>query len=383
MRIGVITWPLGEQKKGLKIARSLLYKYLKILEPISSETQVISQNLSLSEFSWHPNTVHITNIKAFSHSSNSFIRIINYIIYQFAVCLKLIKISNKIDVVFMYGGSSLLLPNIIAHIMRKKVFIFAQGPDSKVTKLSYPSRIGGILSSINKSANDLNWSLADRIIVETKSEVEYEGMHGLGNKILATGALFVDNTQFNSRNIYRARRKLVGYVGSLGAAKGVMEFVGAIPIISKEDTEIQFLIGGDGSLLDEIKATVFTFECKEKVKITGWISDEDLPIYLSDLRLLVLPSYTEGLPTIILEAMACGTPVLVTPVGGIPDIIKDGETGFILENNSSESIAKNVLRAINYPGIDMVIKNASSLFELNFTYAAAVERYKRILLCSQ
>jgi hypothetical protein len=61
---------------------------------------------------------------------------------------------------------------------------------------------------------------------------------------------------------------------------------------------------------------------------------------------MVIPSFTEGLPNIMLEAMACGTPVLATPVGAISDIIRDSETGFIMENNSPKCIIENVNRVI-------------------------------------
>ena len=78
-------------------------------------------------------------------------------------------------------------------------------------------------------------------------------------------------------------------------------------------------------------------------------------------------------------AMACGTPVLATSVGGIPDVIKDGETGFILENNSPECIAENVMRALKYPNLEEIVKNARKLIEKEYTYEAAVERYKNIV----
>ena len=77
--------------------------------------------------------------------------------------------------------------------------------------------------------------------------------------------------------------------------------------------------------------------------------------------------------------MACGTPVLATPVGGVPDVIKDDETGFIIEDNSPECIAENVERALNSPDLDKIVKNARELVEKEFTYEAAVERYREIL----
>ena len=77
--------------------------------------------------------------------------------------------------------------------------------------------------------------------------------------------------------------------------------------------------------------------------------------------------------------MACGTPVLATSVGGVPDVIKDEETGFIMKDNSPECIAKNVMRALEHPDLEKIVENARALVEREFTYEAAVERYRKIL----
>ncbi len=116
-----------------------------------------------------------------------------------------------------------------------------------------------------------------------------------------------------------------------------------------------------------------------RVDLPGWISHDDLPAYLNHLRLLVLPSYTEGLPNIMLEAMACGTPVLATPVGAIPDVIIDGKTGFIMENNSPECIAENVARALASPDLEEIAEAGRRFVEENFTFERVVERWKEVL----
>ena len=110
-----------------------------------------------------------------------------------------------------------------------------------------------------------------------------------------------------------------------------------------------------------------------------WIPHDKLPDYMNELKLVVLPAYAEGLPNIMLEAMACGTPVLATPVGAIPDVIKDGETGFIMEDNSPECIAENVVWALKHPDLGLIVENARVLVGREFTYEAAVKRYRMIL----
>lgn len=105
---------------------------------------------------------------------------------------------------------------------------------------------------------------------------------------------------------------------------------------------------------------------------------DKLPDYLYELKLLILSSYTENLPNITLEVMACGTPVLATTVGAIPCVIEEGDTGYIIEDNSPACIAENVMHALEHPDLEMIVGNAR-LVERELTYGAVVERYRKIL----
>ena len=158
-----------------------------------------------------------------------------------------------------------------------------------------------------------------------------------------------------------------------------MNFVKAIPAVLKEKGDLEFYIGGDGPYRNEILSFLNENNLKDKVKILGWIPHDKLPDYLNKLKLLVLPSHTEGLPNIMLEAMACGIPVLANAVGSIPDVINDGETGFIMENNLPECIAKNIIRSLQYSNLGEVINNARELIKEEFNYTYTENRYKKII----
>ena len=131
--------------------------------------------------------------------------------------------------------------------------------------------------------------------------------------------------------------------------------------------------------MDSFKAYLQEEGIANHVDLLGWISHDELSGYLNHHRLLVLPSCTEGLPNIMLKAMACGTPMLATPAGEVPVVIADGKTGFIMGSNLPECIAKNVLRALEHPDLEEVAEAGRQFIEENFTFKRVVERWKEVL----
>ena len=99
------------------------------------------------------------------------------------------------------------------------------------------------------------------------------------------------------------------------------------------------------------------------------------------MKVLVIPSYTEGLPNVMLEAMACGTLVLATRVGAIPDVIEHRMNGFLLDDNSPESIAGGVRAILGMPTeeLDQVARRAEATVRQTFGLLASVDRYRRIV----
>jgi len=293
------------------------------------------------------------------------------------------KLSKEIDVVIFYvGGANLFLPVLMAKLLGKKVITSALGLGSLGYRKTHNNRlfsIGGILSAVFSVLERANFSLSDRILVESHSVIDFLGLEKYKHKIVASGARYIDTDFFQIKKELEERKNLVGYIGRLEKGKGVMNFVKAIPLILKKQDDLEFFLGGYGPLYNVIKNELRHNKLSQKVELTGWIPHDKVADYLNELKLLVLPSYSEGLPTIILEAMACGTPVLATPVGGVPDVIKDGDTGFIMENNSPECIAENVIRALNSPNLDEIVRNACNIIKEKYTYEAAVERYREIL----
>jgi len=118
-------------------------------------------------------------------------------------------------------------------------------------------------------------------------------------------------------------------MGRLGERKGAYDLIRAIPLILAVYPHARFVLAGDGEV-ERCRALLADCPWRERVSIPGWTSGEDrLRLYRS-ADLFVLPSYNEGLPMGILEAMSFGLPVVSTPVGGIPELVQDGRNGILV-----------------------------------------------------
>jgi glycosyltransferase involved in cell wall biosynthesis len=224
--------------------------------------------------------------------------------------------------------------------------------------------------------------LLDRTVVESESVIKFWGLDRYRKKLCIGDYCYIDTDLFKIERGLSERKKIVGYMGQFIETKGLVALAKAVPLIVAECRDVEFaMIGKIGSTMvsDRVEEELKRSNSRDRVTIMERVHPERVPHFLNEWRLFVLPSFGEGLPGVVRQAMACGTPVLATPVGGVPDLIKDEETGFILEDSSPESIARGVIRALNHPDLEQIAKNARSLIDKEYTYEAAVERCRNIL----
>lgn len=359
------------------IGEVFLANIINLLEPLSKKIYVIATikptNIVKQETYW-------IWISGYKEKEPLLVKLSKFLfITQLKASFQLFKIYKEVDIViFHIGCGAYLLPLIIAKLLGKKTIFCATGLYSAIGASKYKGiafGLGGIISSFSfKILEKITFYIADQIAVESEIAVESLALSKYREKISIFGALYMDKNFFAIEKKLESRENLIGYIGRLSEEKGVMNFVKAIPLVLKERDDPEFLIGGDGPLFDEIKNKLKNDDSYDKVRITGWITYDEIPKYLTELKIVVLPSYTEGLSGIVQEAMACGTPVLATPVGGIPDLIKDGKTGFIMENNSPECIAENVIRVLEHQNLEEIVKNARKLVEDEYSYEVMVRK---------
>ncbi|HJR76038.1 MAG TPA: glycosyltransferase [Nitrospiraceae bacterium] len=172
-------------------------------------------------------------------------------------------------------------------------------------------------------------------IKEARVSVIYNGVEGLS----AYGSKEIDKTK-EELGLPPSHR-VIGIVGSLYPVKGHKYLLDAVPAILHEYPETVFLLIGKGALEAQLIEQAKRLNIEDHVKFLGLRDDIQKLLALMDL--FVLPSLSEGLSMSILEAMMAGKPIVATDVGGNPELIVNGESGFLVPSENSEALATSIV----------------------------------------
>jgi glycosyltransferase involved in cell wall biosynthesis len=128
-------------------------------------------------------------------------------------------------------------------------------------------------------------------------------------------------------------------VGRLAAEKGQLLLIEAAAQLARKGMRFELVLVGDGPMRGELDQLIVKYGLADRIRITGWISSSAVREEILAARALVQPSLSEGLPVVIMEGMALRRPVLATFIAGIPELIRDGETGWLIPAAAVDELA--------------------------------------------
>jgi glycosyltransferase involved in cell wall biosynthesis len=369
LAVGILTAPLAAA--GITPLSNLV----DVIYPNTGDIYLITGEEGYDRFK-NDKRVRIFEFRKYSSAeSHSHLaqRVFRYCKMQIQAASLLAKVGRRVDVwVFFIQADCLPLAGLVSKALGRTLLVMLAGSacDTSAATASFP-RVIAILQKAN-----LRFS--DRIVLYSDLVKEWK-LEPYRKKVVIAGEHFLNFNEFSFKNDLQERAPLVGYFGRLEAEKGVLNLVEALPKTLEERPDVRVLIIGEGSLKDEIRMMLNSEPLRNKVTFESWVPHAEIPSYLAKLKLLVLPSYTEGLPNVMLEAMACGTPVLTTPVGAIPHVIKDKETGFFLHDNSAASIARGIVDTLGYPDLEKIATTARLVVENEYRYESVVKTWAALI----
>lgn len=292
---------------------------------------------------------------------------LSYLIEQVLVAFTLIRQSKKARLV-LFSHSLMPFPVVVSKILRKKTLLYSGGLFHTTVPTQYP-----ITRALVLLLESLYYKWADAILVVTSSLANDAVLEKHRAKIFEASARLLDKNFFARFSFSRPsiRRNVIGFIGRSSWEKGASDFAASIPLVRVGKKDAKFLIVGSDSTQfarsDVLEMSKIDPSLMEKcVEMISWVND--IESYLKKMKLLVIPSKSEGMPSVLLEAAACGTLVLATPVGGIGDFIVDGQTGFLLDNTSPDTIAHRILEILGSQSLllDRVSLNAYRLLKQKY-----------------
>jgi glycosyltransferase involved in cell wall biosynthesis len=142
-------------------------------------------------------------------------------------------------------------------------------------------------------------------------------------------------------------------IGRLGRSKGHVILLEALQRLAHQNVEFHMLLIGDGSLRGMIERQIEERGLREYVELAGWMDNNSVRDELLSCRGMVLPSFGEGLPVVIMEALALARPVLCTRIAGISELVVDGESGWLVNAGNVDELANALRKMLETPAAEL------------------------------
>ncbi|MEO0949041.1 MAG: glycosyltransferase family 4 protein [Cyanobacteria bacterium J06641_5] len=165
-------------------------------------------------------------------------------------------------------------------------------------------------------------------------------------------------------------------VGRLSEQKGHFALLAAVKEIAARGRDFKLVLVGDGELRGAIEAEIAANSLQDKIEITGWASNAEVRQYIVAARALVLPSFAEGLPVVIMEALALARPVISTYVAGIPELVLPGTNGWLVPASDVETLVAAIERLLAASPEDLTTMGKAGLARVKARHDVDTEAAK-------
>jgi len=250
---------------------------------------------------------------------------------------------------------------VLAKLLFKKKLVVRCGYEWKITAIR--SGVNRLKLALIHAIEWFCYRFADAVILTSEEMRRYvTDTFGISSEKITVIPNYVDTDLFRPMNIDKVPKRLI-YVGRFAEEKNLLNLLKAI----KDLPEIELVLVGNGPLESFLQG--FARKHNINVVFKGRVPNEQLPLLLNTAEIFILPSFYEGNPKALLEAMACGILCIGTNVVGIREIIKDGYNGFLINGMESKNIIETIKRAFDIDD-DMkknILKNARTFVVRKFS----------------
>ncbi len=179
----------------------------------------------------------------------------------------------------------------------------------------------------------------------------------------------------NKKQLGLTDDKVILYAGRIEPLKGIDQLLKAVPYLQNGGSLRLIIIGGDSHSQQEmtrLRKLSRKLHIEDSVTFLGLVKYEQMPLFYSAADVCVMPSYYESFGLVALESLACGTPVVATDVGDMKSIIRQGETGYVVAENSPRQLANSIARflARPHPDIETITANRASVSRFSWSNIA-------------